>query len=226
MRIILVVGDNIWGRRLAFELFWQRYAVDYVLYETRRAPLSFWWKKFKRVGPVNFAFQVWLDRWYKRQALKYWKADRKHWGTTIKDVNDYSFEPEDIVIGLGTSYVKASTLKKVKAFLNLHAGVLPEYRGVKSEFWALKNGDDPGWTLHHMASKIDGGNILQLSNLRRWSRNPAIMRCKIIENAVPVLRVMLDGFKRQGVSEGAPQSKGHYYTTPTWRQWREYRRGK
>ncbi len=48
-------------------------------------------------------------------------------------------------------------------WLNCHGGYLPYYRGLCSEYWAIKNGDFDkiGWTIHELVERIDAGNIFQ-----------------------------------------------------------------
>ncbi|MEM9189925.1 MAG: formyltransferase family protein [Myxococcota bacterium] len=48
------------------------------------------------------------------------------------------------------------------AAVNLHYGVVPDYRGMHGIFWALVNRDYErvGVTLHHLAKKVDRGAVL------------------------------------------------------------------
>lgn len=48
-------------------------------------------------------------------------------------------------------------------WLNCHGGYLPYYRGLWSEYWAIKNGDCDkiGWTIHELVERIDAGEIFQ-----------------------------------------------------------------
>lgn len=48
-----------------------------------------------------------------------------------------------------------------KGCINVHYGLLPEYRGMYPSFWVLANGErETGVSVHYMVSKIDAGNIL------------------------------------------------------------------
>lgn len=51
--------------------------------------------------------------------------------------------------------------------INLHSGILPNYRGVMASFWALLNKDSNlGTTLHYIAdSTIDTGNVIATTQL-------------------------------------------------------------
>jgi len=45
--------------------------------------------------------------------------------------------------------------------INVHYGLLPEYRGMYPSFWVLANGEtETGVSIHYMAEKVDAGDIL------------------------------------------------------------------
>jgi hypothetical protein len=44
-------------------------------------------------------------------------------------------------------------------YFNIHPGLLPEYRGILCPFWAAKNGDRLGVTVHRMTAEIDEGPV-------------------------------------------------------------------
>lgn len=68
----------------------------------------------------------------------------------------------DLLLDHGTSLVKSNILDKVPLALNLHWGLSPYYRGVDCTIRALLNWDpyNIGVTIHKLAKKIDGGDIL------------------------------------------------------------------
>lgn len=48
-----------------------------------------------------------------------------------------------------------------RAIINLHASLLPKYRGASCIQAALKNGDaETGWSVIHVVKKLDAGNII------------------------------------------------------------------
>ena len=55
---------------------------------------------------------------------------------------------------------QVTTLSKVSWF-NGHGGILPQYRGLESEFWAIRRGDftSVGATIHELTNRIDFGKI-------------------------------------------------------------------
>jgi methionyl-tRNA formyltransferase len=139
MRVIFVTHDSTFGRYVAASLY-DRGLLDRIVVETGRPGWRYYWRKLRRVGPANAVFQMWLNRWFRREGR--WclpnLAFPPH--ATVADVNRYPFG-DDLVIGFGTSVITARTLGGMShGFLNLHTGWLPDYRGVKSEFWTLLRG--------------------------------------------------------------------------------------
>jgi methionyl-tRNA formyltransferase len=146
----------------------------------------------------------------------------------IENINRQEFAADELLLGFGTTYVTRKTLNRAPlGFLNLHTGVLPDYRGVKSEFWCLKARDyaNLGWTLHFMTPKLDEGDIVQIGRVPFENEDPAALRVKLIRDALPALVGWLRQVKTVGMSAlpRVPQIGGAYYTTPTLREWRRYR---
>jgi hypothetical protein len=228
MAIVLVTHDSVYGRFLAASLV-QEGAIDRLIIETARAPSRFYARKLKRVGPVNFVFQFWLNRWFAREGRRFLDPGPLPEHELVPSINGMSFPAEDLVIGFGTSYISPKTLAATPGgILNLHTGYLPWYRGVKPEFWALARGDGAmcGWTLHFMTSRIDGGDIVLQQRLDWYGTNPAELRAALLRDAVGAITQLADAFRERGQSalSRRPQGTGQYYTTPTWRQWRQFRR--
>ncbi|MFQ6006336.1 MAG: formyl transferase [Woeseia sp.] len=102
--------------------------------------------------------------------------------------------------------------------LNLHSGLLPEYRGVMATFWAMLNGEkDIGCTLHAIVDKtIDTGPIIGRS------RNPVRTEWSYLANVLELYpsacRMVTDAVMK--ISAGEPlgptaqTGDGHYYSTP------------
>ncbi len=68
-----------------------------------------------------------------------------------------------VVVVSGTRILGADTLGCVDApFINMHAGITPQYRGVHGGYWALAEGrpDLVGTTVHVVDTGIDTGPIL------------------------------------------------------------------
>ncbi len=72
-----------------------------------------------------------------------------------------SLEPELIIV-FGTSILKPEVLSIAKKFtLNIHGGIVPKYRNVHSDFWAISNNDlkNIGTSIIHLDPGIDTGDI-------------------------------------------------------------------
>jgi UDP-4-amino-4-deoxy-L-arabinose formyltransferase/UDP-glucuronic acid dehydrogenase (UDP-4-keto-hexauronic acid decarboxylating) len=149
----------------------------------------------------------------------------------VQNINGYPFGANDLVIGFGTSLITASTLASLRhGFLNLHTGWLPDYRGVKSEYWTLARGDveRAGWTLHYMTPRIDDGDIVLQRTVRVENDTAPQLRARLLEDAVPELVDFIAMVRRRGF-DAIPrraQEHGRYFTTPTWRHWLKTRKSR
>ncbi len=228
MVITLVTHDSVAGRYVAATLA-AAGRVDRVIVETAGPRWSFYWRKIRRVGPVNAVFQLWLNRWFRREVAKHLPDLPLPPHERVPNVNGRPFGDGDLVIGFGTSYITAATLGRMRhGFLNLHTGLLPYYRGVKSEFWTLHQRDvqRAGWTLHFMTPRLDEGDIVLQGTVKVDGENPAQLRAKLLQDAVPAIGAFIDTTRTAGFGSipRRPQQNGQYFTTPTWSDWRHYRK--
>lgn len=72
------------------------------------------------------------------------------------------WDPEVIVV-MAYGQILPQSLIEIpeRAIINLHASLLPKYRGASCIQAALKNGDsETGWSVIHVVKKLDAGNIL------------------------------------------------------------------
>jgi len=79
-----------------------------------------------------------------------------------------SLRPEVIVVH-ATGLLKPDTFQLAPLAVNLHCGILPEYRGHDTLFWALAKGDEDhlGSTIHMIDSGADTGAVLRHCLVRR-----------------------------------------------------------
>lgn len=228
MNVILVTRDSVYGRYFAASLH-AAARLDRILIETGHPSGRFYWRKLLRVGPVNALFGFWYNRWFLREGARHLPSLALPPHETLVTVNTYPFGDDDLVLGFGTGYITARTLGRMRnGFLNLHTGWLPEYRGVKSEFWVLLYGDLPraGWTLHYMTPRLDEGDIVLQQTVPAEGANPAELRARLLQDAVPAIAELIAQVRERGVAaiSRRPQVNGRYFTTPTWREWLAYRR--
>ncbi|MGI9250902.1 MAG: formyl transferase [Pseudohongiellaceae bacterium] len=103
--------------------------------------------------------------------------------------------------------------------LNLHAGRLPDYRGVMGSFWAMLNGEAAlGTTLHYIDDVgVDTGRIVNTTTLPvRQGKSYLWHVLALYEDGC---RNMAEAVHALAANESLPASPqpsgGHYYTFPT-----------
>lgn len=141
--------------------------------------------KFKKLNLVEkffFPLDVLFLVIYKKSINKYLKKkleltpDLLIEEKTIltKDINSTevyeninNFRP-DVIIVRGTSIIRDPLINiNVKYFLNIHGGIVPNYRNVHGQFWSYCNKDylNMGSSILHLTKGIDNGNVALMSNL-------------------------------------------------------------
>ena len=88
---------------------------------------------------------------------------------TIDKVNTKNFraflqnEQIDVIVSVACPQILRKKILEIPAIaaINVHYGLLPNYRGQYPSFWVLANGEDrTGVSVHHMVEKVDAGDIL------------------------------------------------------------------
>ena len=102
--------------------------------------------------------------------------------------------------------------------MNLHSGLLPEYKGVKVTFWAMLNGENEiGCTLRSIVDgTIDTGPIIGRSRARictDWSYLANVLElypsgCRMIVDAVRTISAGKD------IDTSTQTGDGNYYSIP------------
>ena len=102
--------------------------------------------------------------------------------------------------------------------INLHSGILPDYRGVMATFWAMLAGEPQiGTTLHHIVDAgIDTGPVIEIN--RRKTRPKSSYLANVIglyaEGCDAIIRAFRT-FSTIGTLTGDPQIKGgQYFAAP------------
>jgi methionyl-tRNA formyltransferase len=106
--------------------------------------------------------------------------------------------------------------------INLHSGLLPNYRGVMATFWALLNGDKQLATSLHFIddSTIDTGGIIANSTLSVQQDKSYLWHvlslyiggCQLIEQAINTLE------QGDELTTLVQAGQGHYFTFPSTEQ--------
>lgn len=106
-----------------------------------------------------------------------------------------------------------------RGVLNLHSGILPDYRGVMATFWAMLAGEDEiGCTLHRITDAgIDTGPVIAVCRL---ARDPA---ASYLENVLALYRPGVDRIVeavaaldagRPVAGQLQPTGAGRYFRAP------------
>ncbi len=96
------------------------------------------------------------------------------------------WNPEVIVVmAYGQILPQALLDLPSRAIINLHASLLPKYRGASCIQAALKNGDaETGWSVIHVVKRLDAGNLI-LQNMSIRGNDPLVYFAK--PNSVLIL---------------------------------------
>ena len=101
------------------------------------------------------------------QGVRYPLADVEY--TSVDDINSTQVvrilerERPELLIVYGTRILRAPVLRTAqRGVLNAHCSILPEYRGVRSEFWQCHDQayDHVGVTIHLVDEGVDTGMVL------------------------------------------------------------------
>lgn len=127
----------------------------------------------------------------------------------------------DFTFVLGGRIIRTSTLAQFRGtWVNGHGGLLPHYRGLASEYWAIRNGDLDriGATIHQLTAKIDHGLVLASSTINvqeaeKFSGVVARSHANLIHLYLEVARGLLGG--SIDFSNATPLNEpGAYYSNP------------
>ena len=155
----------------------KEFEVQGVVMETDKNQMDWLWKKGR--------YKLWFYRRY-HSIRRRWmghSAHRKSFFPTTFDLETsgipthYAFNineratakflkkiKPDITIVCGTMYVGKRARKAGNNIINLHGGVLPEYKGNQCIFFALheKAYDKIGATIHLVTEVLDGGSVISI----------------------------------------------------------------
>ncbi len=126
----------------------------------------------------------------------------------------------DFIVVLGTRILKRATYGNSSvATINVHTGITPEYRGSKSEFWALFN-DEPekiGVTVHMIDDGIDTGKVLGRRKIHVESKDDEItLRVKNLKESVSLVEAVIrDWWQGDHTVINTAGSRSDFYSTPT-----------
>lgn len=146
-----------------------------------------------------------------------------HRVTSINSEDCMAFLKEqnpDLVLVNGTRIISSKVLDSTTAlFINTHAGITPQYRGVHGGYWALANDDaaNCGVTVHQVDQGIDTGGVLFQKSIRITSKDnfvtyPYIQTGEGIEL---LLKAIADFSKGTLIQQPTHQSNSRLWHHPT-----------
>lgn len=82
---------------------------------------------------------------------------------SLEFTNFLNAQKIDLLINARTRFIYKNKTLKIPhlASLNIHHGLLPDYRGTMCDLWALFEDRPTGFTIHQMEKKIDDGAIVR-----------------------------------------------------------------
>lgn len=137
-----------------------------------------------------------------------------------------ALEPEVVASVAAPQLFRKEILGLSKYAINIHAALLPQYKGMMPSFWVLAKGEEKtGVTVHYMNEHIDRGNII----LQRTINISPQQTLHSLQNEVANVGAMalLEALEKikKGETTGIPhQGSGSYYSYPTREAAREFRR--
>jgi len=108
----------------------------------------------------------------------------------------------DVILIANAPVLAPSVLETARlCAVNFHSGRLPEYGGVASEYWALRDGEAQAWATFHVATeKLDSGDILAEGAIDvGHGDTPETLHDRLVEKAAELLPALLDSLAADGV---------------------------
>lgn len=143
---------------------------------------KFLWKSLSFMGPLLFISEIMrqvrarisnlVSSLLGRPAEHSLKAACGQFGipfVRIANINSREFREHlistgvDLIISVSCPQILRKKILSTPEFgcINVHYGLLPDYRGMYPSFWVLANGEEKtGVSVHYMVEKVDAGDIL------------------------------------------------------------------
>lgn len=169
---VLTNTINSYGRSLLFNLCKQGFYPDCVIIEDHNAVTKRLYQFYRKNGIMEFFLETCSKLLQTNHIINYPRLSE-----TIKENSVRIFHVKNhnnkkceeilkerninlILLG-GTRIIRRNIFEIPEhGTLNAHPGLLYKYRGLDVIYWALKNNDDPGVTLHYVNEGIDLGSII------------------------------------------------------------------
>lgn len=233
MKCVLLTTDTLHHR--FFANFLARISKTTVILENRRFPYTKAYKREikRRRNPLALVDNPYLHLPSYRFSKAQNKFERELFfcggehcfveGLDISqvfDVNDsqsialINASRPDLLISFGTGILKDVVLSTNCVKVNIHRGILPDYRGLDSDLWASYKADffNIGTTIHELDVGIDTGAILLQRHLR-LKRGMRISQIRYFTTmlAAEMVRALINADLRVP-AQRQDVGKGNYYS--------------
>jgi methionyl-tRNA formyltransferase len=135
----------------------------------------------------------------------------------------------DVIISIGSSRIFGKSILTIPKLgcLNVHAGMLPRYRGINPSFWVLLNQEkNSAVTVHYVNEGIDDGEIIQqdVFEIKGITRLHDIY-LRVMEIAPETIIKSLIAIRNESVhATRNDRSISTYYSFPTKQDGQKFRR--
>tara|TARA_B100000989_G_C19492080_1_gene450275 strand:+ start:234 stop:938 length:705 start_codon:yes stop_codon:yes gene_type:complete len=158
-------------------------------------------KDKKKVLKDNHIFKDRTKNYFKKDFFNISKIKKFY----FKSHNSVNFKKKlkflkiDYLFNSGTpNKINLEIIKSVQGIINIHPGILPDYRGSTCVEWALYNNDPVGISAHLMTEKYDTGPIiskkfLNLKNSRKYEDIRIKVYLESINQIINVLKILKKG---------------------------------
>lgn len=234
-KIVLLGGKGI-STHIIFNALHPQFNLAHAIIEQPESKKKFLQRRLKKLGFATVLGQVlfqviivpFLNIAYKKRKSQILEQNNlltnpipAHKITNVTSVNALEtiqllqkIQP-DLIIVNGTRIISKKVLKSLTCkFINTHAGITPQYRGVHGGYWALANHNDLqncGVTVHFVDAGIDTGNIIHQALISPTSHDSFVTYplLQLAEGIILLQKTIYQYFN----NTLATQSKPH--TTPS-----------
>ncbi len=136
----------------------------------------------------------------------------------------------DLIISIRYGYILKDEVIKIPkhGVINLHSGLLPEYRGVMATFWAMLNNEkEIGTTLHYIDdSTIDTGRIIgKTKRAIDYSKSYLWNVLKLYPDGVELILETIGAIDREErVNHVSQEDDGNYFSFPSYNDLEEFKK--
>jgi len=165
------------------------------------------WHRFDRLYSV--------ERVAKKNSIPVYKLKKINAQESLNLLK--TLEPEIIISVAAPQIFKERVIQSAKHVINIHAALLPEYRGMMPSFWVLAKGEGKtGVTVHYMNDHVDTGDIILHKTIDVSPQDTLhSLQTKVANVGSAALLEALGKIEHGNGSRFMPEGKGSYYSFPT-----------